>query len=217
MALPAEGSVHRPCNEPGQEDRDALDPQQQVIEELIALTDAAGIPTWFYGSYALHSLEGHATRPHGDIDFFTRFQDQDRLRQALSSTGFELVKAGSHWTTYTRRDQWINCNTFKRLDNGTPVTDAGEEGVWPWPDNSFPDEPNGVLFGKPVRALSLEGQYIFKAGFQVYDPREPLRDKDRQDLEIICRRIPPEMREKLALLFYPLPGTRKRYPGEKNG
>lgn len=194
-----------------------MDAQEQIVKEILALTEAAGIPIWFYGSFALRALEGRSRRPHGDIDFFTRFQDQDRLRQALSSTGFELVKAGSHWTTYTRRDQWINCNTFKRLDDGTPVTDAGEEGVWPWPDNSFPGEPNGVLFGKPVRALSYEGQYVSKARWQLYDPREPLRDIDKQDLEIMCQRIPEDVRERLAAFFYPLPGTRKRYPGEKNG
>lgn len=192
-----------------------METQRQVLGEIVAVTEAAGIPVWFFGSYALQALEGRPIRRHADIDLFTRFEDQEALRIAMASNGFRPAKTDPHRTKYEKSGVGIDCWTFRRLLDGTLVTDAGDGGIWPWPENSFPDEPNGALFGRPVRALSYEGQYVCKAGYYVFDPSRPLRDIDRYDLAIIRRRIPPDVREKLAALFEPLPGTRKRRPGEK--
>jgi len=104
-----------------------MDMQVKILEELIVVTEGAGIPIWFYGGYALDALEGKPIRPHGDIDFF--------------------------------------------------------------------------------RA---------QAGYHVYDPTQSLRNKDAEDLNIICQRILPGLREKLTSLFNPFPGTRKRYLSDNN-
>jgi len=95
---------------------------------------------------------------------------------------------------------------FQVLEELIAATEAAEIPIW------FYDEPNGVLAGRPVRAISWEAQYVLKAGYQAYDPMQPLRDKDTGDLEVICRHISTEARQELSALFDPLPGTRRRYP-----
>ena len=189
-----------------------MDRQSRVLEEIVDVTEANDIPIWFYGGYALDALEGKAVRSHGDVDLFVRERDHEKLREILTSSGFAIREKHPKATMFEGMGQSVECLTYRQLADGMYVTDAGETGIYPWPDNSFPDEPNAVLMGKPVRVISYEALYVFKAGYQTYDPRQPLRDKDAADLRIICQRIPLEIREKLALLFDPLPGTRKRYP-----
>lgn len=186
--------------------------QLQILEELITLIEAAGIPIWFYGGYALDALEGKTIRSHGDIDCFVRRQDHERMRTVLTSSGFAIREKHHHATMFEKMGQWVECLTYERRADGMYVTDIGDMGVYPWPENSFPDEPNAMLIDKPVRAISYEALYVFKAGYHAYDPTQPLREKDAEDLHVICQRIPAEVREKLASLFDPLPGTRKRYP-----
>ncbi len=193
-----------------------MDKQLQVLDKLISVTEAADISIWFYGGYALDALEGKTVRPHGDIDCFIREQDQERMRTILSSSGFTIREKYPRATIFEKMGQSVECLTYNRLVDGMYVTDAGEEGIYPWPDNSFPDEPNAVLMDKPVRVISYEALYVFKAGFQTYNPSQPLRKKDAADLRIICQRIPKQVREELASLFEPLPGTRKRYPSDNN-
>jgi len=193
-----------------------MNPRAQILGEVVGLTEAVGIPIWFYGGYALDALEGRPLRAHSDIDFFVRKEEHGRLRDVLIPEGFEITERGPHYTKFRKRGQSVECLTYERLEDGALVTDTGETGVFPWPDNSFPDEPNATLVGKPVRVISYEALYVFKAGYQSYDPSQPLRDKDGEDLGIICQRIPPDVRAGLASLFDPLPGTRKRYPSAQN-
>ena len=135
--------------------------QLKILEELIAAVEAAGIPIWFYGGYALDALEGKTIRSHGDIDCFVRKQYHERMRTALASSGFAIREKYPHATKFEKMRQSVECLTYERLADGTYVTDIGEVGIYPWPDNSFPDEPNAVLMGKPVRVTSYEAQYVF--------------------------------------------------------
>ena len=191
-----------------------MDRQLQILKEIIEVTETNDIPIWFYGGYALDALEQRTVRSHGDIDFFVREQDREKLRKALTSSGFAVSGRNPSSTFFVKMGQSVECLTYRQMADGMYVTDTGETGIYPWPDNSFPDEPNAVLMDKPVRIISYEALYVFKAGYQTYDPRQPLRDKDVADLRIVCQHIPLETREKLALLFDPLPGTRKRYPDD---
>jgi len=189
--------------------------QVLVLQQVLSVGDATGIPVWLCGGYGLDALEGRRTRPHEDIDVFVRHLDHPRFRHALGAEGFALVADGGYYSTYQKQGQWIECRTFDTLPDGTPVIDTGNTGVFPWPDNTFPEESNAQLLGRPVRVISYEGQYVFKAGFQAWDPREGPREKDLQDLELLCCRIPPDTRAALASLFDPLPGTRTRFPGQE--
>ena len=188
--------------------------QALVLQQLLSVGDAAGIPVWLCGGYGLDALEGRCTRPHGDIDVFVHRDDHARFREALCAAGFELITDGAYYSTFQRLGQWVECRTHETLPDGTPVTDTGGTGVYPWPGNTFPEEPTAQLLGRPVRVISYEAQYVFKAGFQAWDPTEAPREKDLQDLELLCRRVPPTTRAALASLFDPLPGTRTRFPGQ---
>ena len=192
-----------------------MDAQSEVLEELVELAEAAAIPIWLYGGYGLDALEGRGLRSHGDIDFFVRKEDHERLRGALCESGFAVVDVQPHHSKFEKMGQSLDCLTYEKWRDGTLVTNSGDEGVWPWPDNAFPDQPNGELVGHRVRAISYEAFYVFKAGWETYDPGRPLREKDRDDLGVIEHRVPPAARRELESLFEPLPGTRKRYPGDK--
>lgn len=141
-----------------------------------------------------------------------RKNEQKQLKIVLISSGFSMEEQSPQATFFSKDDESLECLTFERLADGVYVTDTGDTGIYPWTDNSFTDEYNAVLMGRPVRVISYEAQYVFKAGYQGYDPSKPLRDKDIEDLNIICQHIPKELREKLALFFDPLPNTRKCYP-----
>jgi len=189
-----------------------MDAQLQVLEELVAAAEDAGIPVWFYGGYGLDALLGRRLRPHKDIDLLLRRGDLAHLVEALLSAGFTVQEQQGHSVGLIKSEQWVECLTFETQADGTLVTDTGDTGVFSWPDGAFPDEPNGVLAGRQVRAASWEAQYLLKAGYQAYDPQQPLRQKDAEDLGLICEHVSAAARERLAELFDPLPGTRKRYP-----
>lgn len=191
-----------------------MDKQLQVLDELISLVEAAGIPIWFYGGYALDALENRNIRSHGDIDFFVCRKDHSRLKSVLASSGFVISEEYLIGTFFEKMGQSVECLTYERLADGRYVTNTGETGVYPWPENSFPDKPNAVLLGKQVRVVSYEALYVFKAGYQTYDPTQTLREKDAADLRIICQRIPTKVRKELVSLFDPLPGTRSRCPSD---
>ncbi len=195
-----------------------MDAQSQALGELIVLAEAGGISIWFYGGYGLDALVGRALRAHKDIDILLWRHDVPRLVAALLSGGFSVQEEQGHSVGLIRAEQWLECLTFQVID-GMLVTDTGDTGVFPWPDDAFPEHPNGVLLGKPVRAVSWGAQYVLKAGHQAYDPQQTLRPKDIKDLELIHEHVPPEAREQLARLFDALPGTRRHYPGsaEKTG
>ncbi len=192
--------------------QDTVHKQDEVLRELLEATDAAGVPVWFYGGFGLDALEGRRIRPHKDIDFCIRFEDQPALREVLTEAGFAINQAGAHFTLLTKNGQGMEALTFETWADGSIVTNTGETGAFPWPDGSFPDQPNATLLGRPVRAISYEGLYVCKAGYSNYDPSQPLRDKDKADLEIIQSRLSPARRVELEALFGPIPGTRKRFP-----
>jgi len=143
-----------------------MDAQLQVLGELIAAAENAEIRFWFYGGYGLDALLGRTLRPHKDIDLLLRHEDLARLVESLLSAGFTVQEGKGHSVGLLKSGQWIECLTFERLADGTLVTDTGDTGMFPWPDGAFPDEPNGVLARKQVRAISWEAQYVLKAGHQ---------------------------------------------------
>ncbi len=187
--------------------------QRHVLQELIVITETAGILIWFCGGYALDALEGRLTRQHTDIDLLVRQEDKERLKTTLLSAGFRLQTEGPHYVVFVKMEVWLDCLIWQRMSDGTLVTDRGEWGVYFWPDDAFPDNPNATLAGHPVRVISYGAQYVSKGAHRTFDPDTPIRDKDMQDLEILCRRIPSQRRKQLALLFYPLTGTQKRIDG----
>ena len=133
-----------------------MDKQLQVLEELISVTEEADIPIWIYGGYGLEALVKSPLRPHKDIDIFIHKRDKAGLTDVLTSVGFDVFGSGLHYVVFTKNEQHVECTTFEELDDGTLVTDTGDTGVFPWPANSFPKEPNADILKKQVRVISYE-------------------------------------------------------------
>lgn len=131
--------------------------QKAVLLNMLTALESEGIRVWLYGGYALDALERTSIREHKDIDICVEYVDQPKLREILAGAGFEITEAGGHYTMLMGSGQGIEALTFQRWPDGRLVTDTGETGAFPWPDGSFPAEPNGFLLGRPVRAMSYEG------------------------------------------------------------
>jgi lincosamide nucleotidyltransferase A/C/D/E len=182
-----------------------LDAQLQVLVDIIEITDREGIAVWFVGGYGIDALEGRITRPHGDIDIMAQDTDLDRLHAAAIANGFRVDDyTPPHHVMASKDGVHVDCIVWRRLGDGRLAIDTGEKGVFAMPGEALCDEPNGVLCGLPVRSGGYELIYCLKAGFRAYAPESELRDKDRHDLEILCRRIPAARREELHGYFVPL-------------
>ena len=191
----------------------ALAAQLEVLCTIIRATERAGIPVWFIGGYGVDALEGRITRQHGDIDILARAEDAGRLRDAALRNGFSIDDVEPpHHAMVSRGGQHVDCVFWQERDDGLQVIDTGQRGVYVCPEGALPDEPNGTLCGLPVRAAGYELLYCLKAGFSRYAPETELRQKDREDLELLRRHISSERLEALEAHFEPLPGTR-RAPG----
>jgi hypothetical protein len=183
--------------------------QLEVLAALIDATDRAAIPVWFFGGHGIDALAGRATRLHGDIDILARADDALRLRDAAIENGFQIKALDlPHHVTASRGDHHVDCVLWREREDGVRVLDAGGRGTFVCPEGAFPDERNGSLCGRPVRAASWEALYLLKAGYSSYEPGAELRGKDRQDLELLCRHVSPSRRKALEAHFQPLPGTR---------
>jgi len=62
--------------------------QLALIEEFVSLCDAASIPCWLRGGWAMDFFLGRVTREHEDIDLFVWMQDAPVLAHALKQAGF---------------------------------------------------------------------------------------------------------------------------------
>jgi lincosamide nucleotidyltransferase A/C/D/E len=182
-----------------------VDDQLEVLSEIIEVTDRAGIAVWFVGGYGIDALEGRITRPHGDIDIMAEDADLDRLHAAALAGGFHVDDyTPPHHVMASKDGVHVDCIVWRRLEDGRVAIDTGEKGIFAMPPEALCEEPNGALCGRPVRSGGYELIYCLKAGFRAYAPDAELRDKDRQDLEILCRHISPERRQELHAHLVPL-------------
>lgn len=188
-----------------------------LVQELVEITESAGIRIWFFGGYGLDALQGRSTRGHADVDFFAREDDCARLLEALNASGYNLGLRETGHSHLSRHGVHCDCVTWRPTADGGALTDTGETGAFRWPDGAFPEEPNGNLAGRPVRAASYEALYCLKAGFACYDPTTSPRDKDHQDLAIICAHVTDARRRELESMFHPVPGSRRRFPAPQGG
>jgi hypothetical protein len=103
----------------------------------------------------------------------------------------------------------IQCDSrfFYMLPDGRIVSDlsAGDPLVYPWPPDSFPEKPNGVLDGRPVRAISWSAQFVAKAGYTAFQKGTPLREKDKADLEVVREHLAAAVACELEACFPGIP------------
>ena len=74
---------------------EAAERQFRLLAEIAAAFDAAGIPVWLRGGWALDFLLGRIRRDHADIDRVAWREDSDAISEALTSRRFRARPRGA--------------------------------------------------------------------------------------------------------------------------
>jgi len=164
----------------------------EALIDLLQLFASAGIEVWLDGGWAVDALLGAQSRPHQDVDIILRVADLPKLREILSSRGFEIQPGGtnSNFVLADRLGLEVDVHTivFDRDGNGVYRMANGSD--WIFPAEGF--SGRGVVQGFSVRCLSAETQVLCHA--HGYVPTE----KDLRDMELLQARfgveLPPHLR-----------------------
>ena len=172
--------------------------QLELIRELFSACERRKVRFWLFGGWGIDALLGRVTREHSDIDILAETSSRQALRSALESIGGELSDKGAGWR-YVGNGVRADISFLFAHSDGAVVSDIDPDDpdVYPWPEDSFPEECNGLLAGFRCRAVSWEAQYVAKAGYRNVFPDISLRAKDESDLETIARYVPEEKRREL--------------------
>jgi len=154
------------------------------LKEAHDLLKAAVIPHWLAGGWAIDFLVGRVTRQHSDVDFAIWKGDWQRVEALLLAHEFaprankfpdetgRLVRKGTHFEFY--------------LLQKNPAGDIYVGGRWTdWP---FPDEcwsATGSLLGLHVPVISPKNLLDGKRRWPDQEHGSPLREKDREDIDIL--------------------------------
>lgn len=161
---------------------DATRIQLRLIAEIAAVLDAAAIPWWLFGGWAMDFHLHQVTRDHDDIELFVRTEDGTRIRDALSGAGF-IAPTGLHpdeGQPFVKDGQEVGAWFIARDDAGRVVT-PGRWSDRPWPDGAF-DGGRIRLGDLEAPAMSIEGLLEMKLGFSRHPHGAPLRAKDITDI-----------------------------------
>lgn len=155
-------------------------------EAVIALyrrLQALGIPIWLDGGWGVDALLGEQTRPHDDLDIVVEERHLLRLRAALEEDGFTDVERDdtSAWNFVLGHDDGrlidVHAIVFDAAGNG--IYGPAENGLM-YPASSL--SGTGSVNGVAVQCLTAALQLASRSG-------RPLRDKDRQYVNALCRRF----------------------------
>jgi lincosamide nucleotidyltransferase A/C/D/E len=141
------------------------------------------IDVWLDGGWGVDALLGEQTRLHEDLDIVIQQKDVPRLRELLGSKGYKDVP----------RDDTRECNFVLGDDKGREVDvhvvvfDKEGNGIYGpidggvmYPTYAF--GAMGKIHGESVRCLSPEYQVVSHTGYK-------LREKDRQDVKVLCEKF----------------------------
>lgn len=167
-----------------------IDPDVQlaIIREITATFEKAGIDHWLFGGWGLDFLAGRITRPHDDIDFFIWDEDFESAVKALTPLGYALRPEASgdffNESGFVRKDgYYVELARLVRKADGSIAT-PGRYIDWPWPARSF-NAPRLRFRGIDVPGWDAYGHWHIKMGFSRHGSKDPLRDQDLSDLEIL--------------------------------
>jgi Aminoglycoside-2''-adenylyltransferase len=171
--------------------------QLRVIREVIAVTQAAGIPVWLFGGWGLDARIGRITREHGDVEFWVERIDAERSKAVLVAAGATdlATQPPVEACEFTWHEVLFSTAYFDRRSDGSFSQPLGRFSDWLFPPASFGDEP-GTLDGMPVPAMSISGMLAMKEQFPRLRNGRPWREKDIGDIEILRRLAAEERAEK---------------------
>ena len=158
-----------------------IEPLHVINDMTIALTEA-GIDHWLFGGWAIDFHLGRITRLHDDIDLIIWSHDRARLSAVLQMHAFQSDDSPTFEHLYFEKaGQRIEVSFIEYNQLGEIIT-PGRWANWPWPREAFTAgrrQLNDVWC--PV--TSIESVIDSKREFQAHAPTQPLRQKDRDDLE----------------------------------
>lgn len=167
--------------------------QLRVIREVIAVTQAAGIPMWLFGGWGLDARIGRITRVHGDVEFWVERFHADRSKAVLVEAGAAALATQPpvEACEFTWRGVPFSTAYFDRQPDGSSSQPLGRWTDWRFPPGSFGDEPV-LLAGTPVLVMSAAGMLAMKEQYPRLRNGRPWRQKDIADIELL-RRLTAEM------------------------
>jgi hypothetical protein len=160
--------------------------QLRVIRKVIAVMQAADIPSWLFGGWGLDARIGRITREHGDVEFWVERIHAERSRAVLAAAGGTALatQPPEEACEFTLDDVPFSTAYFDRRPDGSFSQPLGRWSDWLFPPGSFGDEP-GMLDGTPVLAMSVSGMLAMKEQFPRLRNGRPWRQKDIDDIEIL--------------------------------
>lgn len=159
--------------------------QVQIIDEVSASLNAAGVHCWLFGGWGLDAHMGHQTREHSDIEFWTEMADADRIRSVLVKAGFEFLptQPPEESQEFERGGVRFSCAFFVRTKDGYSHPE-GRWSDWRLPPGSF-GETVGHINGRGVLVMSVAGMLAMKEQYATLRRGKPLREKDVADIALL--------------------------------
>lgn len=183
-------------------------PAERFLCHALDVAQEAGVLVWLRGGYAMEALVGRPLREHYDVDLFARSTDWAQLWPALDASPYCIAYTPPSCAhAYAEGPCLADILLTQEHPLGFPCIRA-PLGVNPLPPGSLTDGPAVRVWGREVRAVTLECMYVMKAsGNFTAEPGAPLRPKDEADLKLIRSIIPRRQLHDLGryCVIYPAP------------
>jgi lincosamide nucleotidyltransferase A/C/D/E len=161
------------------------------VVEVLALLQGAGVSAWVVGGWATDALLGQQTRAHGDLDLAIAAASEQSARAAMERAGFHVAHEAP-------AGRWLSVQV-KMIDGlrRTVALHPVDLKAWSAPAGlgsirqsarEFGMGEIGELFAtgrlaeQDVPLLSAAAQVVLHCGYEI-------RDRDRWDVEALCRRF----------------------------
>ena len=145
--------------------------------------DAAGLPAWLDGGWAVDAALGEVTRPHADLDLIVEVDHVATMLAVLGGVGFELDHGELH-SNFVLRDRAgreidVHPVRFDARGDGIYRMENGED--WTFPHDGF--SGTGRVGSRDVRCLTPDVQMLCHS--TGYEPDET----DVQDMRLLHERL----------------------------
>jgi hypothetical protein len=158
------------------------DRQFVLIKEIVSLCEAASIPCWLRGGWAMDFFLGRVTREHEDIDLFAWAEDAPKLVRALERAGFRELGGPppEAQRDFTKDGEEVQIALLARNQRGEVVVAGGLAAGAPWPADMLSGVV-GRLGDVRCPIVNPRVQIEIKEKFPEWIGRPP-REKHRADI-----------------------------------
>jgi lincosamide nucleotidyltransferase A/C/D/E len=149
--------------------------ETQAVDLLKKISERT-IEVWITGGWGVDALVGRQTRPHGDIDLFVQWKDDNAVTDLLRSDGFvettvEFTTEG-HTAWIAADGRVVDLHLFEFTPDG--MVHFLE---WTYPASLL--DARGTIGGMEVRCLTANAQLTYHQGYE-HD------ENDMRDVLLLC-------------------------------